>query len=139
MVRQHFTEPGHADAPVARHGQRLLQVGTDVQLGDLARPAGAAGTALVTEPAQVAALVGGHVAEPRNVETAGTTTEVVLVFVALDPARGARTEMMVHHVVPELTRRRAQPPSQTSVAEFISSRVELNDDALRKMTLAVYW
>ncbi|KAG1387659.1 hypothetical protein G6F60_014030 [Rhizopus arrhizus] len=52
VVRQHFTEPGHADAPVTGHGQRVLQVGTDVQLGDLARPACAAGAALVAEPAQ---------------------------------------------------------------------------------------
>src|SRR6185437_13062164 len=63
VVRQHFAEAGHADAPVTGHGQRLLQVGTDVQLGDLARPPRATGTALVAEAAQVAALVSGHVAE----------------------------------------------------------------------------
>ena len=139
VVRQHLAERGGADRPRRPASpSSSLNCAADAELRDRARPALAARAALVAEAAQVVALVAEQVAVARDVEAGRPAAVVVLVVQPLERAARRRARkwwsIRLWPSSPELL---PSPPGHTSVAERMSSHVELSVDAQRKMTFAV--
>src|SRR5579863_4353971 len=99
MVRKCFSKTAKMNGPCAWFGECVFQSGSNGNFFRTTHKTFAAATTLISESTHIIAFITSDISELRNIDTVGSSSEIIFILKSFNLTASASTQVMIHNIM----------------------------------------